>query len=155
MRSRPVWKTRAAVFCAVVLSLFGYAASDAQALIITATGTITDQPYGPDANGLFGSVGASLIGDTYTETIATIPALNAYTTSPSPPYQLSTYGGAAYGAWHSITVHYCGNGQRIDLHANRIESLSKLFFFGEQPNNKSGDSADGFSGSSRSISGVF
>jgi hypothetical protein len=83
-------------FSAVALTLF--ASSSAQALIITASGTITDQPYGPDANGLFGPVGASLIGDQYTETIATIPALNAYTTSPSPSYQLSTYGGAAYGA---------------------------------------------------------
>jgi hypothetical protein len=95
MRSRLVLNTRTVFFSAVLLSHFGYAASDAQAMTITATGTITS---GSDANGIFGAAGGSLIGDTYTETIAIIPALNTYNTSPSPPYQLSRYGGAAYGA---------------------------------------------------------
>jgi len=85
----------------------GLAASDAQAWIITASGTIYSQGSGgTDQTGLFGPPGASLFGASYTETITTNPALNTYATA-SPGFQ-STYGGSNWsvgsGAPYIVTT---------------------------------------------------
>jgi hypothetical protein len=79
----------------------GFASSDAKAWIITATGTIysntgVNVAGVTDQTGLFGPPGASLIGDTYTETISTNPALNTYATDLTTSFH-DTYGGAGIG----------------------------------------------------------
>jgi hypothetical protein len=65
---------------------------------ITVQGTVyADIANGPvNQTGIFGTPGASLVGDPYTETITTNPLLNTYFTE-SIPFFHTTYGGAGFG----------------------------------------------------------
>jgi hypothetical protein len=76
---------------------------------VTVSGTVyADTTNAPlNQTGIFGTPGASLVGDAYTETITTDPLLNTYFTESIPWFQ-DNYGGPAYGgccaAPYTLTV---------------------------------------------------
>jgi hypothetical protein len=76
-------------------------AVQASTLSLTVSGTVTsDVTSGPiplNSTGIFGPIGTSLVGDTYTETIATNPLLNANVSSVPAGSLLQSYGGTGFG----------------------------------------------------------
>jgi hypothetical protein len=91
-----VTKLRGALISAA-LGLVALAASHAQALTITASGTIySDGVHTGNLAGLFVTPGASMIGYSYTETITTDPLLNG-ASACSTISCLGTIGGPFFG----------------------------------------------------------
>jgi hypothetical protein len=95
---------------ALVLGIFVSTGGSAHALSITVSGTITsDVTSGPiplNSTGIFGAVGTSLVGDTYTETITTNPLLNANVNSIPAASVLQSYGGPGMGIGGGVAAPF-------------------------------------------------